>query len=77
MRRAGSGRGHGIVQYLVCRVVRRFVIRIRPDIRQSPVPAGYPASISGSGSGPAEEKFAGFLPGNDFLSKIKIQISLK
>ena len=35
-------------------------VRNRPDIRQSPVPAGYPASISGSGSGPAEQKSAGF-----------------
>ena len=38
--------------------------RNRPDIRQSPVPAGYPAPFSGSGSGPAEENFAGFLPEN-------------
>ena len=36
--------------------------RNRPDIRQSPVPAGYPAPFSGSGSGPAEENFARFLP---------------
>jgi hypothetical protein len=41
-----------------------FRTRNRPDIRQSPVPAGYPAPFSGSGSGPAEENFAGFLPEN-------------
>ena len=32
--------------------------RNRPDIRLNPVPAGYPASISGSG--PVSKKFAGF-----------------
>ena len=34
--------------------------RNRPEIRLNPVPAGYPASKSGSGSG--WKKFAGFLP---------------
>ncbi|KAL5255378.1 hypothetical protein ACHWQZ_G014710 [Mnemiopsis leidyi] len=32
----------------------------RPDIRLNPVPAGYPASKSGSGSGPVSKPFAGF-----------------
>ena len=41
--------------------------RNRPDIRLNPVPAGYPASISDSGSGPVSKKFAGFLP--NFSSK--------
>jgi hypothetical protein len=36
-------------------------IKNRPDIRQSPVPAGYPAPFSGSGSAPAEENFTKFL----------------
>jgi hypothetical protein len=36
--------------------------RKRPDIRQSPVPAGHLAPFSGSGS--AEENFVGFLPEN-------------
>ena len=57
-------------QFVNCNFVGKFPARNRPDIRQSPVPAGYPASISGSGSGPAEEKFAGFLPENVKLFKI-------
>jgi hypothetical protein len=36
-------------------------VQFRPDIRQSPVPARYPAPFSSSGSGLAEENFAGFL----------------
>ena len=38
--------------------------RNRPDIRLNPVPAGYPASISGSGL--VSENFAGFLPDTSF-----------
>ena len=41
--------------------------RNRPDIRLNPVQAGYPAPISGSGSGPVSNFFAGFVP--DFASK--------
>ena len=41
-------------------------IRNRPVIRLNPVPAGYPASISSSGSGPVSNNFAGFL--QDFSS---------
>jgi hypothetical protein len=39
--------------------------RNRPDIRQSPVLAGYPASFSGFG--PAEQNFGGFLPENVYF----------
>ena len=35
-------------------------IRNRPEIRLNPVPAGFPASKSGSGSGPVSKLFAGF-----------------
>ena len=38
--------------------------RNRPDIRLNPVPAGYLALISGSGSGPVSKKFAEFFPDN-------------
>jgi hypothetical protein len=38
--------------------------RNRPDIRQSPILAGYLAQFSGSGSSLAEENFAGFRPEN-------------
>ena len=38
----------------------------RPDIRLNPVPAGYPTSISGPGSGPVSENLAGYLAGNFF-----------
>ena len=34
--------------------------RNRPEIRLNPVPAGFPASKSGSGSGPVSKLFAGF-----------------
>ena len=51
------------------------LVRNRPDIRLNPVPAGYPASISGSGSGPVSKNFAGFLP--DFSSKKCISKILK
>ena len=37
-------------------------IRNRPEIRLNPVPAGFPASKSGSGSGPVSNRFAGFQP---------------
>ena len=37
-----------------------FLSRDRQDIRLNPVPAGYPASISGSGFGPVSKNFAGF-----------------
>ena len=36
--------------------------RNRPEIRLNPVPAGFPASNSGSGSGPVSNRFAGFQP---------------
>ena len=36
--------------------------RNRPEIRLNPVPAGFPASNSGSGSGPVSNQFAGFQP---------------
>ena len=49
--------------------------RNRPDIRLNPVPAGYPASRSGSGSGPVSKSFAGFLP--DFSSEKCISKILK
>ena len=39
--------------YVVC-------TRNRPEIRLNPVPAGFPASKSGSGSGPVSKLFAGF-----------------
>ena len=52
-----------------------FFSRNRPDIRLNPVPAGYPASISGSSSGPVSKNFAGFLP--DFSSKKCISKILK
>ena len=42
-------------------------IRNRPDIRLNPVPAGYRALISSSGSGPVSKNFDGFL--TDFSSK--------
>ena len=40
--------------------VRDFGPRNRPEIRLNPVPAGFPASKSGSGSGPVSKLFAGF-----------------
>ena len=40
----------------------RIVIRNRPEIRLNPVPAGFPASKSGSGSGSVSNRFAGFQP---------------
>ena len=36
--------------------------RNRPEIRLNPVPAGFPASNSGSGPGPVSNRFAGFQP---------------
>ena len=36
--------------------------RNRPEIRLNPVPAGFPALKSGSGSGPVWNRFAGFQP---------------
>ena len=36
--------------------------RNRPEIRLNPVPAGFPALKSGSGSGPVSSRFAGFQP---------------
>ena len=38
------------------------MFRNRPEIRLNPVPAGFPASNSGSGSGPVSNRFAGFQP---------------
>ena len=37
-------------------------VRNRPEIRLNPVPAGFPASKSGSCSGPVSNGFAGFQP---------------
>ena len=34
--------------------------RNRPDIRQNPVPVGYPALISSPGSGPVYRNFSGY-----------------
>ena len=42
--------------------------RNRPEIRLNPVPAGFPASKSGSGSGPVSNRFAGFQPELDRIS---------
>ena len=39
-----------------------LLTRNRPEIRLNPVPAGFPASNSGSGSGPVSKRFAGFQP---------------
>ena len=39
-----------------------FGIRNRPEIRLNPVPAGFSAPNSGSGSGPVSSRFAGFQP---------------
>ena len=46
-------------------------IRNRPDIRLNPDPAGYPASISGSGSG--FKNFAEFLPDISFLKFLDLE----
>ena len=47
--------------------------RNRPDIRLNPDPAGYPASISGSGSGSSFKNFAGFFAGY-FIFKMYFKI---
>ena len=52
--------------------------RNRPEIRLNPVPAGFPASKSGSGSGPVLKRFAGFQPEIEkFQNFLKFKISEK
>ena len=45
-----------------CCLNRKGWTRNRPEIRLNPVPAGFSAPKSGSGSGPVSSRFAGFQP---------------
>ena len=48
-----------------------ILFRNRPEIRLNPVPAGFPASNSGSGSCPVSNRFAGFQPEYDEIFLIR------